>query len=198
MKRNNLLGIILIVISIMLPIFKYSLQVHTNNTKDKKVISYLKATSITNPPDNITNNEKNDNKNDYLAILEIPQISLKRGLVAPSNKYNDIEYNIAILGGSQMPDIKNSNLILAAHNGNSPVSFFKNLEKLNSSEYVYIYYQGYKYIYQVANYYILPKTGTINITRDKTKNTLTLITCKNNSDTEQIVYMAYLVTKEAY
>ena len=99
---------------------------------------------------------------------------------------------------SNMPDIINSNLILASHNGNSNVSFFKDLEKLNTDSLIYIYYNGYKYIYKINNYYIVDKTGKVNIKRNKNKNTITLITCKNNTDTKQIVYIGYMINKEIY
>lgn len=198
MKKNKILGILLIIIGILIPIVKYLLNIYFNTLKEKKVIYYMETTSLNNEP-NETDYLLNDEiKNNYIAILEIPSISLKKGLVAKDNKYNDIEYNIAILESSNMPDIKNSNLILASHNGNSDVSFFRNLEKLSIDEQVYIYYNGYKYIYSITNYYVVSKTGKINITRDKTKNTITLITCKNNSDTEQIVYIGYLISKETY
>ena len=97
-----------------------------------------------------------------------------------------------------MPNISNSNLILAAHNGNSEVSFFKDLERLNLNDDVYIYHNGNKYHYKIANNYIVKKTGKVNIIRDKTRTTITLITCKNNSDTEQVVYIGYLISKETY
>ena len=136
-------------------------------------------------------------KYDYIAVLEIPSISLKRGLVSMTNPYNDIKYNIAILGGT-MPDISKTNLILASHNGSSNVSFFKDLESLSLNEKIYLYYNGYKYIYELSNIYTVNKTGEVNISRDINHTTLTLITCKNNSDTEQLVFIAYLMDKEVY
>ena len=96
------------------------------------------------------------------------------------------------------PDNPNSNLILASHNGTSNVSFFKDLEKIDIGSKVYIYYQGYKYIYEISNYYTVKKTGKVNVIRDITKTTITLITCKNNTDDEQIVYIGYLINKETY
>ncbi len=198
MKKNKLLGMSLMIIGLLLPIREYLINIYMNRTKEARIVSYLKATSITNIPNESTHHEVNDQRNDYIAILEIPAISLKKGLVDIANEFNDIEYNIAIMESSNLPNIKNSNLILAAHNGNSPVSFFKDLEMLGIGEHAYIYYNGYKYTYQIANYYVVEKKGTINITRDMTKNTLTLITCKNDSDTEQIVYIGYLIDQKAY
>ena len=99
---------------------------------------------------------------------------------------------------SKFAIIINSNLILASHNGNSNVSYFKDLSKLTKGSLIYIYYQGTKYIYKLNNSYEIKKNGEANIIRDRTVNTLTLITCKDNSDTEQVIYIAYLISKETY
>ena len=130
--------------------------------------------------------------------MEIPIINLKNGLVSPNNKYNSVEYNIEILNKSEFPTIPKSNLILAAHNGNSEVSFFKNLSKVTISSPIYIYYNGYKYIYSIEDSYEIPKTGEAIINRDSRRNTITLITCKDNSDTKQLVFIGYLIGKEIY
>ena len=198
MKKNKILGLLLVLISLFINLYDYLII----KTKEEKMVTetnkYITKTSINNTT--VTDNIKTEDnsKYDYVAILEIPDINIKKGLLSIDNKYNDIAYNIAIMETSQMPDIKNSNLILASHNGNSPVSFFKDLEKINTNSIIYIYYNGYKYTYKINNYYIVNKTGKINISRDKTKNTITLITCKNNSDTEQIVYIGYMIDREVY
>lgn len=135
---------------------------------------------------------------DYIAVLEIPSISLKRGLVNPDSYYNNVNYNIQIIEHSTMPDVVNGNLILAGHNGSSYISFFKNLYKVNENEKVYVYYQGYKYEYVINKIYDTPKDGYIEIYRDHDKSAITLITCKKNTKDTQTVYVGYLTNKEQY
>ncbi len=134
----------------------------------------------------------------YVAVLEIESINLKRGLVNPNSKYNNVNYNIQIMETSNMPDVENSNLILAGHNGSSYVSFFKNLYKMSEGDLINIYYQGYKYVYQFSNSYEVDKTGIVSIIRDKNKNAITLITCKKNSKDKQLVFIGYLIDKVEY
>lgn len=138
---------------------------------------------------------KSDNYN-YIAILEIPNISLKKGLLDINNKYNDIKYNVKILKESNMPNVDNGNLILVAHNGNSNISFFKNLDKLKEGEYIYIYYDNYKYTYRYSYNYEIEKNGQAVIKRDNNKTTISLVTCKKNDKKKQMVYIGYLVNKE--
>ena len=134
----------------------------------------------------------------YIAILEIPSIKLKRGLVDYNSKYNNVKYNIQIIEHSEMPDVEKSNLILAGHNGTSSVSFFNDLDKLKEDSIVYVYYNNIKYIYKINNNYEVKKDGKVEIIRNRNKNTITLITCKKNSDDKQLVYIGYLVDKVEY
>lgn len=129
----------------------------------------------------------------YTGVIEIPKIGLKRGFYNVGHKYNDIEHNVTVIGGSTMPDIVNGNLILAAHSGDAYISYFAYLYKLVVGDYIYISYNGIIYKYQIVNIYNVPKTGTVTINRNENKNTLTLITCTKNSDTEQTVYISELV-----
>jgi LPXTG-site transpeptidase (sortase) family protein len=85
------------------------------------------------------------------------------------------------------------NVILASHNGNTKVSFFKRLEVLDNNDLAYIYYQGNKYEYEIYKSEIVDKTGKISINIDDSKNNLILITCKKGTNDKQIVYLARLV-----
>ena len=97
-----------------------------------------------------------------------------------------------------MPDVVNGNLVLASHNGASYISFFRNLDKLNINDKIYVYYGGYKYTYSLSKTYDTPKDGNIEVYRDNSKTTITLITCKKNSKDTQVVYIGYLDSKELY
>lgn len=141
-------------------------------------------------------NKSTDNK--YIAILEIPSISLKTGLVDFKSSGNNVNKRVQIIAGSQMPNIEYGNLILAAHSGTSNISYFKNLYKMQEGNEIYIYYSGIKYVYVLNNIYDVNKTGEVDIKRDPNKNTLTLITCTKNSKTKQTVYVSYLKNTEQY
>ena len=73
-------------------------------------------------------------------------------------------------------------------------SFFKNLYKLETDDEVSIFYGGSEYKYKVVNQYDIEKTGTANIVRNAEKSTLTLITCRHNTN-KQIIYICELVEK---
>lgn len=142
-----------------------------------------------------SNNEQNKNvttDNEYIGILKITKIGLEKGLVSKKSYYNNVNRNIFILNESDMPDKEKGNVILAGHSGNGRISFFKNLYKLEINDYVSIFYNGSEYKYKVVNLYEIEKTGKANIVRNVEKSTLTLITCKQNTN-KQIVYICELI-----
>ncbi|MBO5530818.1 MAG: sortase [Bacilli bacterium] len=130
---------------------------------------------------------------DYIAVLEIPAIDLRKGIVDINSAYNDISYNVEIINPSDMPDIPNTNLILASHSGSSRVSFFKHLNRLNKGDLAIIYYKNVKYTYEVNSIENEEKNGTITIRRSNNKNTLTLTTCSPTDKTKQIVIICNLI-----
>lgn len=137
-------------------------------------------------------NKKNEIVYNYVGILEIPKINLKRGFFDLTSRYNRVDKNITVINGSTFPNVENNNLILAAHSGNCSICYFDKLYKLSVGDYAYVYYNNVKYSYKIVNIYDVKKDGTVAIYRDNTKGTLTLITCTRNSDTKQTVYILQL------
>lgn len=129
----------------------------------------------------------------YLGVLEIPKIGLKRGFYNTDSKYNNIQYNVTMLGGSNLPDVDKGNLILMAHSGDAYISYFAYLWMLGSGDHAYVTYNGRKYDYQVVNIYNVEKNGVAVIRRNLDKTTLTLITCTKDNDFSQTIYILELV-----
>ena len=142
--------------------------------------------------------EKKAPNYNYIGVLEIPKINIKRGFLNINDKGNNVNKNLQVIKGSDMPDVKNGNLIIAAHSGNSYISYFKNLYKLSNDDIAYVYFNNIKYTYKVAGKYDVEKTGKVVIHRDNKKNTLTLITCSQTDKTKQIVYILELESEENY
>ena len=144
----------------------------------------------------VENKNVDETDYDYIAVLEIPKINLKRGL-SQDKYYNNVNRNVEILKGSTMPNISKGNFILAGHSGSGRVAYFRNLNKLTIGDISYIYYGGIKYTYKVNNIYDIEKTGTATITRDLNKTTLTMINCRHNTN-KQIVIISELINQESY
>ena len=129
----------------------------------------------------------------YLGVLEIPRIGLKRGFYNTDSKYNNIQYNVTMLGGSQLPDVEKGNLILMAHSGDAYISYFAYLWMLGIGDHAYVTYNGRRYDYQIVNIYNIEKNGVAVIRRNTERTTLTLITCTKDNDFSQTIYILELV-----
>ena len=131
-------------------------------------------------------------KVNYIAILRIPKIKLERGLVEPSSYLNNVKYNLQWIDGSSMPDQVNGNVIIAGHSGSARVSYFRKLDQLVIGDSVSIDYKNKTYNYKVVDIYDIEKTGTVEIIKNKNTTTLTLITCRHNTN-KQIVIICEMV-----
>lgn len=125
----------------------------------------------------------------YIAVLKIPKINLERGFYDKNSSLNNVDYNILFHTASNYPNEEKGNVILASHSGSSSISYFKKLYLLEKGDIAYLTYKGTTYTYEIVNIYNEEKTGSINIYRNKEKNTLTLITCTKDDDTKQTVYI---------
>ena len=141
--------------------------------------------------------EKKDYVEDnYVAVLEIPKISFKRGLYEQNNPNSVLDKNIIFLDVSDMPDKDYSRVIILGHSGNSYNSYFKNLYKLKLNDKIIMYYNNIKYTYKIKDIYEVTKNGTLALEPNKNTKTLTLVTCKGLS--KQLVIISTLTREEKY
>ena len=208
-----LVGIILILIGVSIGFYEYFTQRKDEVFSDMNILLYenetpsnieseeelevLEENTDEEQPEEVetpqNNSENKELKYNYIGLLEIPKINLKRGFVGLNSRYNKVNYNITVINGSTYPDVENNNLILAAHSGVCSVCFFDRLFNLSIGDSAYITYNNAKYTYKLVNTYEVEKTGQVAIYRDYSKKVLTLITCTRNSNTKQTVFIFELV-----
>ena len=173
-------------------------KIYQENKKNNLIVN-IDVDYITETDINIDNKDVTDKPQvNYLAFLEIPKINLNQGILPKTSYYNNVNYHIQILDISDLPDVINGNMVLAAHSGSSNIAYFKNLYKLTKDDKAYIVYNNKKYSYQVVNIYNQVKKGSLNIYRDINKTTLTLITCTKDDKNSQTVYILELTGVETY
>lgn len=200
------LSILFCIIGIFLILFTYfdSIKREVFNNKNMQLLE--QQIYLTDVPDNIevsnaeivddSQQEITANDDSYIGYLEVGKINLKRGFLSLDSKYNSIKYNIQLIKGSTMPNVHNGNLIFAAHSGNSSISYFHNLYKLELNDEAVVHYNNKKYTYKLVDIYLEEKDGMIAIKRDVNKKCLTLITCTRDDSTKQSVYIFELVNEE--
>ena len=211
MKRNNLkyqiaAGVILVICGTLVLLSDY--------IKDKRdvvfsemnlVLSSINMDENLNNQDNITSDEseepkeeKNDNYTyeEYLGIVDISKIGLYKGFYNKNSNLNNVKLNLYVLPESNYPDTESGNLIIAGHSGNYNNSYFANLYLLELGDTINIHYNNKNYVYKIDKIYNEEKTGRVRILRNKSKTTLTLITCTKDDNYHQTIYIAYLISVE--
>ena len=193
------IGICLIIISLSMVAFYFIYNKSLDNQNNDDVNDYIDATSIVNDitKDEIQNETNNQSKNknkqlEYTAVLEIPKINLKRGVVDSTKNFSSINYAISVDSNSNYPD-DNGNFILYAHSGNSSIAFFHNINKLEKGDNIYVYYGGIKYYYKIIRKYNIEKTGKAKVIDLKDDKYITLITCNQQRNNYQIVIEGKIV-----
>lgn len=206
-ERNKslltIIGSLLIIVSIFIFVSYHIYNFYISKKEDKMVDNFLnnmQNVEITVESDN-TSEEKIEVKSevtyDYIGVLEIPSINLKKGFLSIDDKNNNVNQNIQIMSGSTMPNVNNSLLIIAGHSGNGRTAFFRNIDKLNKQDEIFIYYDNVKYVYQVDDKYEEVKDGNIAINKTN-KATLVLTTCSQTDDNKQVVLVSTLINKINY
>lgn len=207
MKRKNkskcvIIGFFFIIIGIFSLNCKFIYE-QAKEQQDKKRIEDFFQEDITTSDEIIIeeNNkivEKKSKVESYVAVLEIPIISLKKGIYDKNSNNNDVNKNIQILKKSDMPDLENGNFILAGHSGTGRIAYFSDLEKIKVDNMIYVYYNEIKYSYKITFIYLEDKDGTISINGDNKTSRIILTTCSQKEKGKQLVVIGDLITKEKY
>ena len=202
LSRVFIIGSLFILLGISIISLKIFSNYYLDEQEDKAIqefLVYIPDTTVKVDISTTTIKEEKETVTyNYIAVLEIPKINLKRGLFPINDKNNNVDKNVEILKNSDMPNVTNGTLALAGHSGNSRIAYFHRLYKLKENDQVFIYYQNEKYIYQVSKIERQDKDGTINFTKTKDTTELILTTCDQQNKGKQIVVVAKLVDKIPY
>lgn len=155
----------------------------TNSLNEEEQFEIIKTNTI---EDEKTSNDDNINKKTIekeLMIIEIPKINIKNKIYNKNSKLNNIDKNVIIMNESDYPDKDSGIVIIGAHSGIGKYAYFKDLNKIDIGDMVYLFYNNKKFSYKVVNSYLDSKDGFISISNVNNKNKLFLYTC-NPKDKE--------------
>ena len=196
-KRKNkswllLIGSLIFLCGACLIFYDYYSNKKIDNKEQQAIEEFYEKETVIDTIPEPQKVEKVEEQINYIAILKIPKINLVRCLVDPNSYLNNVKYNLQWIEGSSMPDQVNGNVIIAGHSGSAKVSYFRKLDQLVIGDSVSLDYKNKTYNYIVVDIYDIKKTGTAEIIKNKNTTTLTLITCRHNTN-KQIVVICELV-----
>lgn len=132
----------------------------------------------------------------YVGRLQIPDIGLNRGFLRYGQRGNNVDQNVAIMGGSQYPDVEGSNFILAAHSGNGWNAYFGKLDRLKTGAMAYITYNGKQYSYKLNKIYSDRKSDKRITVYPNENKQLTLVTCKRPDYKKYYLVLVFDIVNE--
>ncbi len=133
---------------------------------------------------------KENNNDAILMQIKIPSINLSGNIYEKNSKSNDINKNIVLMNESSYPDEDEGVVIIGAHSGIGKIAYFRNLNKLNISDEILIYYDNIQYKYSVKNIYLDVKDGSIIVNNYNKKRKLYLYTCNPGDKSNYLVVVA--------
>lgn len=137
--------------------------------------------------------EQKYNSNEYIAVLEIPKISLQEKLYEKNSILNDVDKNLMIIG--DMPN-KNAKFIVAGHSGVGDKAYFNDLIYLYINDKINVYYNNKVYTYIISEIYDIEKTGKLYLNKNE-NGIIILVTCKLGTN-NQTIYKGVLKYIEDY
>jgi len=200
------IGMILILVGISIIGFYLIYIKQLEKQENNNIDNYINDTSIVdvNVSEEIieenqeeVKQEKSNFEINYTAVLEIPKINLKRGVVDSTNNFSSINYAISVDKHSNYPN-EQGNFILYAHSGNSSIAYFKDLNKVNIDDSVYVYFNGIKYHYIIYKKYDIEKTGKTSVINSSNNKYITLITCNQNRKGYQTILIGRIASQIQY
>ncbi|MDO5002779.1 MAG: sortase [bacterium] len=201
-KSLKLVGFLLIILGLSTLSFKMISYIFKNIEEKENITNFKdnQEQKVEDDKETITEDKADTTpkaKEQYIALLEIPKINLEKGLYDIKSKNNNVDKNIQILKESNMPDVENGNLILAGHSGNGQKAYFKDLVKLTKDDIATIVYKNRKYSYKLVDNYEIEKTGKTTFNCSLSTKTLTLITCKEDTN-KQLIYIFEEIEESDY
>lgn len=187
-KISIIIGIIIIAIGIYMLVMSINKDNNYKNEDNKSINNFFNEYNEKVQTTKENDKTKKSDFTTYNAVIEIPNISLKTGIVMSDKTFKSMDRNVSIYPSSDMPDVKGGNFILFAHSGNARVSYFKNIDKLKIGNEIKVYYNKTEYEYKVIKKYDISQNDDTPLSKMKDKTIITLITCtKNNSDYRTVV-----------
>lgn len=196
------IGLMLMLCSLILVAFYYTYQYSIQKKNEDDINTYIEETKnqdvVIEESEPIKQETKKEMKKiNYTAVLEIPSIKLKQGIINVTSNFESINYAVSADKKGSYPDQK-GNFILYAHSGNSRIAYFDNLYKVNIEDDIYVYYNGIKYHYSIFDKYNIEKNGKLNILSTTTNQYITLVTCNQQDRNKQIVIVGKLINQVQY
>ncbi len=143
------------------------------------------------PTDKLFKSVQRQNYQDGDLYLYVPRLNYE-GKVLDGTSNSVLKRGIGLYNYSPLPSFGNPNVSIAGHRGVSGAEFYK-LDEMREGDLVYLYYDGYEFIYTFASMNVVNLNNWSSIYCSD-QSSVTLTTCAMDNNVERIIVTAHLVS----
>ena len=125
--------------------------------------------------------------------LVIPKLNISNNIYEKNSNENNIDKNVVIMNESTLPSDAFGNIILGGHSGTGKYAYFKDFDKLELNDLIYLHYNNKEYKYKIINIHKDIKDGKITVTTVQNRSLITLFTCNPNDKKTYLIVVGELI-----
>ena len=167
------------------------------NISENTVVKEEKAQQVMETKDDIIIHKKVENVIDILEEpimkLVIPKLNISNNIYEKNSNENNIDKNVVIMNESTLPSDAFGNIILGGHSGTGKYAYFKDFDKLELNDLIYLHYNNKEYKYKIINIHKDIKDGKITVTTVQNRSLITLFTCNPNDKKTYLIVIGELI-----
>ncbi len=125
--------------------------------------------------------------------LIIPKLNISNNIYEKNSNENNIDKNVVIMNESTLPSDAFGNIILGGHSGTGKYAYFKDFDKLELNDLIYLHYNNKEYKYKIINIHKDIKDGKITVTTIQNRSLITLFTCNTKDNKTYLIVVGELI-----
>ena len=125
--------------------------------------------------------------------LIIPKLNISNNIYEKNSNENNIDKNVVIMNESTLPSDAFGNIILGGHSGTGKYAYFKDFDKLELNDLIYLHYNDKEYKYKIINIHKDIKDGKITVTTIQNRSLITLFTCNPKDKKTYLIVVGELI-----
>ncbi|AVP53651.1 sortase [Clostridium tetani] len=189
---KKIIAILLILIGIIVTLTSFGLKMYSKS-KEKALMNHLtnelklENKKETPKKTDVKDNNENEiiNLHGAMAIIEIPSIGLK-SVIVEGTEMEKLRYYIGHFKETALPG-QLGNFCIAGHSSSMYSEILNNLHKVKIGDEIKIKTIKEEFNYKIKEKFVVDPTKVSVLNQDKTKRSMTIVTCTDNGKNRLIV-----------
>lgn len=189
--KKNIISILLIIVGITLIFTSIGIKIYSKNKEAKLISNFNNQLKIEEKKNELDEDKKEKNNKikakmgDEISSIEIPSISLKSIVVEGIGK-EQLKYALGHFEDTAMPG-EYGNFSIAGHSSSIYEEILNNAHKVDIGDEIRLKTLKGNFKYKITKKYIVEPTEVSVLDQDKSKKTMTIVTCTDGGKKRLII-----------